>query len=657
MALTDITREVLIEFRADTSEAKAQIKELEGAEKELAETQLEQAQARNEQIDQWLEKLGKVALAIGVVMEAGELALDGYKESIKEARLETAAHGVDLEKLSEAAHGLKTEMELLEFAAKANNTAWKNSQEDMENAQKAIYTLEARGVDAEKATKAVTDAIIGLKTKGLQELGIEIDKHVPKVSMFGDKLDDLTVKENLLAEIHRELARLAEQSGNAHEMAGEKMGQTSKKLADSWADLKKGLGELVVAMQPLLEALATAVGLIAKIVDKVGGSGAIGTVAGAIWDHRYGVLDPLVRSARDTIGRGLSGGGGDQDVTFDTVSHAVLSQYQLSDTNSFASAVDQLKGRFGTGAGMGTSYNSTAAYDAALLANAMNEFGQYAKIDIDQPTWKAPKPGKDTTYTLGGRDGLVDQTANTPEWYGVANADNGLGAAALGSPELSNKLMQADAVKYLHDMTEETKKFEEEQAKLAKLNAEGFASKEEKTFLQKTFGKVSDFDIYKEAFKSLEGGVSSAMKAWLEGSESAGQAFKKFIGTAVESLALQMGVESLKHAAYALGSLAFGDAAGAAKHALAAAEFGAGAIAAALVAKELGVGAKTPATAKGASGSGGGNSQQSGHSGGPQGPVIVIGDSFAQDSPRMRQQNAQNLVALGLGMMYGVQQG
>ncbi len=184
-----------------------------------------------------------------------------------------------------------------------------------------------------------------------------------------------------------------------------------------------------------------------------------------------------------------------------------------------------------------------------------------------------------------------------------------------------------------------------------------FNDKQTESKLSKVFGPVGDFDIYKEAFKSLEGAVSGAMGAWIDGSMSAGQAFKRFIGEALKALASQMLVESLKHAAYALGSLAFGDLAGAARHGAAAAEFAAGAVIAGVAAKEMGgAGGSTSA-----SGGGGGK----GASGGASAPsfltpgigtqtqgdkIIVYADSYADDSPRMKVLKAQKLLALaGVG--------
>jgi hypothetical protein len=90
------------------------------------------------------------------------------------------------------------------------------------------------------------------------------------------------------------------------------------------------------------------------------------------------------------------------------------------------------------------------------------------------------------------------------------------------------------------------------------------------------------------AFEGFTNAAAAGFDAWITGSESFGAAFKKAIAEAMRALAGQMFVESLKHAAFAIGSLAFGDFRGAAQHGQAAAMFGAGALAAGVAAREMG---------------------------------------------------------------------
>lgn len=165
--------------------------------------------------------------------------------------------------------------------------------------------------------------------------------------------------------------------------------------------------------------------------------------------------------------------------------------------------------------------------------------------------------------------------------------------------------------------------------------------------LSKVFGPLTEFSAYAAAFDTLSGAIGSALGAWIDGSMSAGKAFKAFIAEAVKGLAVQMTIEALKHGAYAIGSLAMGNFAGAAMHGKAAAGFAAGAVVAAAAAKGLASG--------GAASSGGGYSPSApstlGGSSAQQNaaPVIVVGSPYAYDSPRNQQRTARRLVAMVTG--------
>lgn len=164
------------------------------------------------------------------------------------------------------------------------------------------------------------------------------------------------------------------------------------------------------------------------------------------------------------------------------------------------------------------------------------------------------------------------------------------------------------------------------------------------SFLEKSFGPLQEFDAYAQGFQMLSGAVGASLGAWIDGSMSAGEAFKKFIGEALKALAVQMAVESLKHGAYALGSLAFGDIRGASQHGAAAGAFGIGALFAGGAAKAFGGGggpsgpgssAKAPNVSGGSGGGGGRNPER----------VIVYSDPFAESTARERQLQAEKLVS------------
>jgi hypothetical protein len=75
------------------------------------------------------------------------------------------------------------------------------------------------------------------------------------------------------------------------------------------------------------------------------------------------------------------------------------------------------------------------------------------------------------------------------------------------------------------------------------------------------------------SLKSMEGALKQGIVANLLYGDSIGLAFKKALAAQLAEVSAEATIQGLKHAAYALGSLAFGDFAGAAKHGAASAAF------------------------------------------------------------------------------------
>lgn len=86
---------------------------------------------------------------------------------------------------------------------------------------------------------------------------------------------------------------------------------------------------------------------------------------------------------------------------------------------------------------------------------------------------------------------------------------------------------------------------------------------------------------------SMEDALQQGIVAWILYGESLGKALQKALAQQLAVLSAEFAVQALKHAAYALGSLAFGNFAGAAKHAAAAAAFTAAAAATGIAARAL----------------------------------------------------------------------
>src|SRR5438067_10355513 len=117
MGILDTVAKTILDVRVQgVSEAKSQLKSLQGTEKEVADARVAGLEAGNKGLEKWIVVLGEVGVAIGVA----KVGFDAFKEYAKHLDQESAAAGVSIGKLATAAHGLKTNMELLEHAAILN---------------------------------------------------------------------------------------------------------------------------------------------------------------------------------------------------------------------------------------------------------------------------------------------------------------------------------------------------------------------------------------------------------------------------------------------------------------------------------------------------------------------------------------------------------
>lgn len=193
---------------------------------------------------------------------------------------------------------------------------------------------------------------------------------------------------------------------------------------------------------------------------------------------------------------------------------------------------------------------------------------------------------------------------------------------------------------------------------LGAIGAAAGADAKRKNLLESSFGKIDEINAYKTAFDGLSGAVTAGMDAWISGSESAGIAIKKFVGSYLAGLASQMAIEALKYEAYAIASLVpgpFFNPAAAAGYATTGALFAAGAVAAGVAAAAAGGGGGVaPKGGGGASGGTGGGGRPDGGSVNSPGmgdtrersnkTVVIFGDPFAEGSPRMRREQAARAI-------------
>lgn len=223
-------------------------------------------------------------------------------------------------------------------------------------------------------------------------------------------------------------------------------------------------------------------------------------------------------------------------------------------------------------------------------------------------------------FWLGGLDAMKRLGADS-EAYRRGQFSTEIGGAAYAGAAGQGFQLTGDTVNKFASM-------------LANRDVEGEYNARNQRKLEKIFGPVEDFQLYAEGFNLLSGAATGAFDAWVSGSLTAGQAIKKFFADAVSSVASQMFAEAIKHGAFAIGSLAFGDVRGAVTHGKAAAAFGAGAVAVGAIARQLNGGGASAGASGGLPSVTGGGTAGAGNGGSS---VTVIMSADFDDSPRMRQ--------------------
>lgn len=182
---------------------------------------------------------------------------------------------------------------------------------------------------------------------------------------------------------------------------------------------------------------------------------------------------------------------------------------------------------------------------------------------------------------------------------------------------------------------------------------EAYGKTDAPSFLEGVFGSLDEFDTYRGAFEALGGAVGASLGALIDGSGSAASAFKHFIADTMKSLAISNAIKAITETAEGFASLASGSPASATLHFTAAAKHGLAAVAAGGAAAVLGTTAGDANAARASGGSAGGSRGSSGGStggGDDHRPIVIVtGNDQADQTPRMRQVNAQRYVELAIG--------
>lgn len=660
MGVLDISAKVAVAYKADISDMKAKLKELEGAEKALAEQQIKTAEARNKSIDGGVKSLAELGLAINAASSIMSGLMETQAAASEHARLSYAAQGVDIDKLKVASHGLATETELLGDASKFNNGMIAMTSDQMGVAEKAIVSFTRKGFEHAKAHEAILKAVTTLKVDGLDDLGIHIDKS-------GLSMDSGKDRAILYKRVMDGLAKSSLDVKDGEDLKSEAFEKSGVSLKDSFDKMKVAIGELAESMAPLLEGLAKAVSLVAELV-KSAKDYAKKNPLGFVMAFTGGGAGQVVGEQLDAMGnagmmtgknfaRGLASGLtgvdplGNEAPDGDVAGYVGGKYSSTAPLNHGESVIDLGKGK---DAGGGLSADQQKKLDDAAKA--------LASATLKSVTDDLVKQLEDEQTKLAEEYGpaFVNRYGELTDSMAVRQFSNGSSTSNAALKGLNGVDKYGARGGFDSDVDKSLKQFYGKGGEESRRDAiyekgknQEYSNYQEQSFLEKTFGKKEEFEAYQELFQGLTGTITAAYGAWVSGSMSGGQAAKLFLKQTLEALGSRMAVRGIEELAEGVASLALGPIGGvsAAAHFASAALFGAGAVAAGVASKSIG-----GASAHGGGGGGGGSAPapnvsggSSGNSNAPTGPVIVVGDSFADDSPRMRQVRAKALVAKALG--------
>jgi hypothetical protein len=707
MGLFEITSNVLTLYKADTSDQKAKLKELTGIEKEHAASSLAAAEARNKATESTIDKLGKLGLAFNTITQVARAAFDGLEQYGHKLDLQAAAGAVSIEALSKAASGLKSEMELLEHAAVFNKSAFQLTEEQMGQVERGMHALEERGKKGEEVWNAVSTALTKGTVKALEALIGPIQKSSDAFDVNGDVIQTYGARAKAVDAIIKQLAKTSGEAAEGEYDEADRIQSVTVRITDAMDHIKDSMAKMVVAMEPLIRATAKLAeaggGLFSTIAEGYQNLSDIFQLGGFDENNRKEMLKRLSqRSGRDLsedagndrLANYLAQGGTTANFIGSQLMQS-LSQDPNANRLTFSVTTDinnliargdmigeQAMTLLANGADkMKKRYEKAKQVAAALieerkkLANEVAKLGGeelLKQLEDDQggvsfttfASWHVIESVFGSTARRGSRGGQWDSFVEDNRVSSVAGLvfgrdiggasetrlDRPLGGLPGARPGDAGELEQAMKAYYgdYFKTGSATSGFGRMQADAYTK----FQQNKTQSFLEQTFGKLDEFNVYRSAFDSLSTAVTSGFEAWITGSKSFSEAFREALGKQMLGEALSMAAQAIKATALGIFSIATGDPGHAAAYFTSAAEFGAAAIAFGAGAAALGAGGgSTNRSGGGGSGAGSAPDVTGGAAAGDSNTqaIIVIGDSFADDSPRMRQLKAQRLVGLAKG--------
>lgn len=619
----DLTKRVLMVYQADTKQAQANIKQLSLTQKEQAAAMKRDLDAQNAGLESQIAKYAtfaaQAAVAYGVI-KTGLSSMEFYYER---AESRQKAQGQNIEELKRSFRGMVSETELLNLATAANHGVMKLSSDQLVTMTQAMDALGERGHDTAKVMSDFHEFMQTGKAKALKDYGLTIDE----ARGSAEQLKQVMTQLNVVAREH-----------NANDMeAWDKWARTKTEFKDSVQGLQESLGKLVATLQPILSMIADGWKNIFEVVN-----------LGIEWyedklDNFFGTtkmeaeakrLGELAKVTTEAVNQEIDHMRAAQDAALAETERRIAQTWVSLMTPHWQTRMNAVGEYLGKGLGDGMSkgmmsflgmlgIDSDKSNDVG--ASKPKSFGPKIKITFETET-------PDLEKMKAQREKYVEALKKE---YDQQMAESMTEFQGLGFSGQIDPMPAMQSAKELMDSYEQ------------------FNNKRSQSAIRSIIGDPEELNLYASGFTMLKDASVAAFQAIMTGSESAGAAMKKVLASQLMQLASSMFGKAIYYAAEAVGYTVMGSWGQAGKAAQAAAMYATGAVALGGIAGKLGGGASAGAGGATAGGSAGPRTLSAAI---PSGQVanngravtVVVGDDFADDSPRKRQQKAERMVNLGL---------
>lgn len=640
----DLTKRVLMVYKADTASAQADIKKLSLTQKEHASALKKDLDAQNVGLEAQIGKYAKYAAQAAAAYGAIKVGLDSMEFFYERQELREKAQGHSIDDLKTATRGLRSETELLKLAQAANNGVMKASSGELVVLAQAMDVFEDRGHDATKVMADFHEFLQTGKAKALKDYGLQIDEARGSAAQFTQVMQQLGVVSKQQAAIETD--------------ARDKWDQSKIAMADTIAQLRESGGALVAEWQPALIGIADLLrksaegwGLIFQgIKDGIASLPEWYTHARATEE-----LNEKIKGQQIEIRR-------QHELMNETMAERARLDAELLDMErrialSFVSMMtpEWQQRMMGVGKFMGTGIAAGMQSGMSKFLGALGITSGVVHLDEKEMAAIAAEGEKAAAALKGGKGGggpkvtidieIPDASAMrakyakmTEEWERVQAE-----ARSQSVADFQEFGFKAD----IGALPEAMQTAGELQASYEQFNAGRTQS-----VFREMFGDPEEINLYASGFNMLKDSSVAAFEAVVTGSKGAGEAFKKVLASQMMSLAKSMFGKSIYYAAEAVGFAVSGSWGQAAKATEAAGLYAIGAGALGLLSSQLSGGSSGGASANGNASAGPATFSsavpRSSEAGSGRNISIIVGDDFADDSPRKRQQKAERLVKMGL---------